>query len=792
MGLAQFGGRGNSSAGGGGGKEIGEVFLVPKSVTSADFVEEGQVITNSAYPELFSKLNGSTGVDNFQPFTMFGDGRGGGVIGARLVYAQAFINGESWYVTTAGGVLSTTDCITFTDRGNLSAVNAGISSSLMWNAFQSTTSDLLDFGAYRIYIFNIGSRVCVMNTSGGFPTLYFTDDGGATWTGTTVPALAAIAATTTHNIAFNGSAAIIASATEAYVTTDGTTWTNTGLTISATPGVYADSSVMIITSGTTQHRSTTNGSSWSTTTNPAAITCRYRLPNGDLLGDSFSTNTTVYRSSDDGASWVNHGTATGALSSNISVTNSFLHWRKAATGEIVALAGAAVGTYTGGASTISVRTSADSGVTWSAARTITGLFTTSSAGVWLQWLDASSGSVPIVISSGIMTTLTVRQFIPTSGAVHGIAPLTGTLFELGTAPDVTGFGFAPEDIATNGTTVVMVGNSGGLLTSSRAAFRRRHILVGDFTAGFNAVELPNADRWCGITWNPTAGRFFLTGLDTEFLYSSTDGYTWTTTPTASLPASVKNTIPRTHGATTFFIPAARGSADTAAALVFMVAHTNGQLQFLTTKFTAVFNRPGTAASASVGRSVFESSFGCISSWVSGMVGSVGPQCYTEDIRWAASTSATGVIKATTMVGSTIGGETVGVHGNVMVHRGSTTQYATYIGDVTSIRNTSAALPATKWITGLYVNGTTMTLFTTNNSIFTSVDWGQTWQSDTLTSIPATAVVFYVTVVNDRVVMFTASGTYILDTSNAPSATKVVNTGWTGAPAGMKYVVKAKP
>lgn len=769
MALSQFGGRPGSGSGSGtaASKEIGEVFLVPQTYNSADVVDAGETIVSNDYPLLFPKITNGSVSNNFSvrewPLS------DGAMTNAKIA-ASTTHGGVFYAVLYDGSVVSTLDANTWTPRGKLGQPGDA-SYTYLWNNQVSTGSGSSSLVPY-VTMFSIGSRLVVINYNNRYCAGFYTDNNGTTWTPYSNDAT--INTILTNSITGwsvqGGPGYAIATdivGKKIYRSTTGIGgWTDvTGsVTIPAATaswGIFIDATVAIFWNTNVMFRSVDNGVTWS----QAAFTPTSATPSniirylGNLYISTWVSNVrTVYRSTDNGATFASAGTIAASATS----AGTFYVGQDGALGMA------------------SMNARSVDGSTWVAN---TANIATFSGGYWtVQVIATPTGSITssiainggtIRISSDYGVTYSVSNPL-NNGKVYGIHAMDSATSPAG----VTVIPCTPVLSST--------GRSGVPHSSVAQSAACNIAYVGTWANGFTAVTLPASDYWMGVVWNSYTNMFYLTGRDTDAVYTSVDGTTWNVIPLGSLTQSAKATTPRCIGSVMMLIPASQA----AVALQMMVTRPDGTTFWTKTPYTKAWHASGGYSEnlIQLGQAVFNPLSNS----------STNPLFY-QDPRYLNLTSASTSVPPLVNLGLTSNSYGA-THKNVMVIRAQAAgTIATIITDSLSIA-TTATNSVTETVTGgnllaVLSYGNVIYFFTSTKRVRMSTDNGATWGAFVdLTTIPADEALFMGQTYGDgTVVLYGNRGTYIFDatqTDNGGSATKTLNTGWV-APTGLKYVVKAK-
>ena len=774
MALSQFGGRPGSGSGSAtAGKEIGEVFLVPQTFVSSDVVDAGETIVNNDYPLLYPKLVNGAVTNNF--ITQNWPLSDGAITNVRIA-ASAHHNGATYIVTWDGKVASSQDGNSWTARGKVASPSDSTFPLLWSTAISSVTTQ-----KPNVFMYSTGPRLVIINYNARYCAGFYTDDNGSTWipfNDVTINNVLTVTTTALNFIGTTTGAAVLVDiiSKKIYRSANGTTgWVDvTGAAViptsTAAPSVYFDASIVWFWIANTAFTSLDGGLTFTSSTFTAAA-----APNSIVRWNSAlycilysAAAQPIYKSVDNGVTWTASGT----------VTTTSGAWSVLVPGSDGNI---------GAVSLTNCYKSTD-GAAW----------TTTSPTVIVNNYATSYGAGFLVKNAGtgytaVFPTSAGGNVRTTSGS-YG-APWTVANPIWFTGLDIPGIWATDSATSTSGVTVLPCNpcireggrGSGGqthtAFLNTNESMQSNVAYVGSWDTGFQAVTLPVMDIWHGITYNAAAGLFILTGSLTDAVYTSPDGITWTTIALGSLPQSAKLCTPRTAGPVTYFIPYATGTL----AMMMFVARPDGSTYFFKTPFTH------TAWGVTFADNAAEILDGIVA------LGTSSSKSYFIDPRILTNATSTGVsVPASPSWASST--SYVVTHKNIAVARPSsagtisTAVYGDRYSTTPPLVNVGGVSETARQVAVLEKGGV-LHLYYSTKQVATSTDLGVTWSAKSnLTSISVEdpGIVFGRTYGDGTVVLFGGRGTYIYNSTatGTDPLSKTLNNGWV-APAGLKYVVKAK-
>lgn len=772
MALSQFGGRPGSGSGSGSaadGKEVGEVFLVPNTFASTDVVEAGSTVTAASQPTLFPKLVDGGAVAGFAKYDFPMSDL---IIGSR--FNQGIVHQGEWFALTVDGkVGSTADGVNWTSRGTPISTST-LPDSFLWP--QPSTPNPAARGTAMMY--SLGTRLVVINTMVKFVVGAYTDNKGATWTSfsdtTMNTVFAANLPGTLPMTIFGGVGyAIMVDlvSKKIYRSTTGiSNWTDVTpvITFPTTPSLnkpasYADATSAVWWFGNTMVASADAGVTWTASTLAATTSAQYGLVslikwNGAMYcAGTYNGVGSFYKNTDMGSVYTASGTlASGMPSGSLYIGADGNMGVYGASGQFVTTTTGAAWTLVGVASPI--------------ASSIMFSLYPSGAGYGVSAVSTTYGVIRNTTDHAVTwVTPNKPAYIGTPGGMMYVDSATNDsgLTVIVGAPYVNSGSERPSTHDTN--------LSGNFYATTKTYY------YGSFEAGWTVGQMPTADVWAGITWNKYAGIFIATALNTNGIFTSPDGINWTTTSSATLGFTPRNLPPRTFGLITVFIP----GFNTATNLFMLIGRGDGTWFPQKTAYTRAWPTYG------VGQKAVEFNKDYV------VTGTSGGYCFPD------ATLITSAVNVNNPAAWSPGaGDQAAAHGPVLVSKTSAGIY--YINSTAAGKLALSSIPAATYVdTGnllaIWAKDGVITAYIGESlsgqfgvRVRTTTDNGVTWSNAATNSIPSTERMFAGRTIGNTVLLIGATSTYAMNAANGgvTPTSKTVSTGWV-APAGLKYVVKAK-
>lgn len=748
MALSQFGGRPGASSGGGAGKEVGELVLVPASFTSADFVEAGQTVTAAALPTLYNSLvANATGVATMAPHPTTLTS-GSIVSNSRVV--GSFIRGSETHLIIAGGrVVKSTDGITWVEASTIPLSAAFEKSAFAQDGqvrqYQNVVAGTV--GATSVAIAMSYGKAIAYKTTDGVNWTKFSDaqlDAAAFINSGTIKGYVTQPTTAGRNFWFSATKAImvVPGAKKVLASDDGLVWRDVTGTIPTTSfvqatalPVHADSQSLTVCIAPIVYTSVDNGTTWKSATipyvngtTPNAFTnfCRFL---GNLYIGAYNASSVCgfYRTTDLGTTYV-YTNGSSVSGTTVSTYNTAM--------------------YTDG-TTMRINS-------FGANRT----YSTVDGTAWT--LSTAQTVAPISNQTGFWYFTAQNRFGCADNT--GLTMISTDSINSGTAPTVLPGGSLQVKVVNP--PVVEYAKKGNMFVGLFAStVTTTDIVVGTATS-MQTVTMPIADRWVGVCYHKKANRFFVTGFTSANVYTSVDGLTWTTLVNGvDLPQSAANTYPVAGGDAVVFVP--RSNAVPLVGLVF----DDGSMSYVSG--SNVFNsasRQGNTVTAD---------------------GDRGAWIYSSAIGWNAAgtdpvVSGAGVSLSPPVALST--SSAIALAGDRLIIVNAAIVYVVNILKTGLGTVTQFTLPITPTNFCILVDGNAYTILSQNSLYaYQSSDFGVTWSAVPVNGIDKSAAFYGATSLNGTPVIFTSLGVYV---GTADSGIKVIPQ-YTSATPGQKYVVKAK-